>query len=67
MVRNRVKRLIREAFRAMRSLFGDSADIVVIVRSPSDTWNLAQVVSEWNWARERIVRTIERLSLARQA
>ena len=66
-VRNRVKRLVREAFRAMRSQFGDRVDVVVIARSLESPWGLSDVTSEWKAASERIMRLIARLSLARPA
>lgn len=63
-IRNRVKRLVREAFRAMRAQFGDRIDVVVIARSPKDHWRLSDVISEWETASERIMRNVERLVLA---
>jgi ribonuclease P protein component len=45
--RNRVKRLLREAFRQQRSLFPDACDLVVIAKSGSPTTlTLADVVHE---------------------
>ena len=66
-VRNRVKRLVREAFRANRSQFGDRVDVVVIARSLRVPWGLADVTSEWRAASERIMKLITRLVLARPA
>lgn len=65
--RNRVKRLIREAFRATRGQFGYWADVVVIARSRRQTWGLADVVSEWRAASDRIMKLSARLGLARPA
>jgi hypothetical protein len=50
----------------MRSSFGGDVDIVVIARSPKNTWGLAEVIAEWNSACERIVRIIAHLALARR-
>jgi ribonuclease P protein component len=45
--RNRVKRLLREAFRQQRSLFPDACDLVVIAKSGSSTTlSLADVSRE---------------------
>jgi ribonuclease P protein component len=66
-VRNRVKRLIREAFRATRSQFGCRADVVVIARSRRESWRTADVISEWRAASDRIMKLVERLGLARPA
>jgi ribonuclease P protein component len=66
-VRNRVKRLIREAFRVTRHQFGDRVDLVVIARSFEQPPSLFSVASEWIAASERIVRLVARLGLARPA
>ena len=66
-VRNRVKRLVREAFRATRDQFGDRVDVVVIARSFEQAPGLAEVTSEWIAASERIMRLVARLGLARPA
>ena len=49
-VRNRAKRLVREAFRSSRDLFSPGTDVVVIVRRPLEESKLADVVSEWRRA-----------------
>ncbi len=54
-VRNRQKRLIREAFRATRTLWADGIDVVVIATVPS-TGKLDAVVAEWLAFRPRIER-----------
>ena len=54
-VRNRAKRLLREAFRATRDLWASDLDLVVIVKSVSPGMALAQVVVEWRRA-ERAIR-----------
>lgn len=66
-VRNRVKRLIREAFRATRGLFGCRADVVVIARSCREPWGTPEVIAEWKAASDRIMKLVERLGLARPA
>jgi ribonuclease P protein component len=63
-VRSRAKRLIREAFRATRTLWPAGIDVVVIVkRSPGDS-KLESVVSEWEAARPQIERKIRSLLAA---
>jgi ribonuclease P protein component len=46
-VRNRAKRLVREAFRATRDLWADDVDLVVIVRRVEATLSLGTAVEEW--------------------
>ena len=59
-VRNRAKRLVREAFRATRQLFSPGIDVVVIVRRPLEGMKLEHVCSEW-LSSERVLgkRTVE--------
>ena len=64
-VRNRVKRLVREAFRATYVQFGDRIDVVVIARSLKQPWGLYDVTSEWKAASERIMRLASRLVILR--
>lgn len=47
-VRNRAKRLTREAFRATRELWPDDIDVVIVVRRPTGAAKLADVVAEWH-------------------
>jgi len=54
-VRNRAKRLVREAFRATREIFLPGIDVVVIVRRPLDGMKLDDVRNEW-LSREDLVR-----------
>jgi ribonuclease P protein component len=61
--RNRAKRLVREAFRAVRSSW-PAADVVVIVRQGLGSRKLDDVVAEWQAARSRIVRRFAELSAA---
>jgi len=49
-VRNRAKRLVREAFRSSRDLFRPGIDVIVIVRRPLAPSKLSDVVSEWRAA-----------------
>jgi ribonuclease P protein component len=53
--RNRAKRLVREAFRALRGTW-PPVDVVVIVRQGLGDSTLGDVVSEWQAARGRILR-----------
>lgn len=53
-VRNRAKRLVREAFRATRDLWPDGIDLVVIVRWMEPSVNLAMVEREWRGAARAI-------------
>jgi ribonuclease P protein component len=50
-VRNRAKRLVREAFRATRELWMSGIDLVVIVRRSLDKMKLADVEQEWRSVR----------------
>jgi ribonuclease P protein component len=60
-VRNRAKRVVREAFRATRSLWPSPMDLVVIVRRPLSSTSLGEVVDEWRGAAPRIVRRYNEL------
>lgn len=55
--RNRAKRLIREAFRAVFSELPAALDIVVIVRKPLGERKLVAILSEWQRALPRIRRS----------
>ena len=46
-VRNRAKRLVREAYRATRAIWRAGVDVVVVVRKPLGRTKLADVVAEW--------------------
>lgn len=59
--RNRAKRLVREAFRALRGTW-PAVDMVVIVRQGLGNRTLSDVVSEWQAARGRILRRYAELS-----
>jgi ribonuclease P protein component len=60
-VRNRAKRLVREAFRATRELWPTGADIVVIVRGALTTMKLNDVVREWEAARGSLTARLDRV------
>jgi ribonuclease P protein component len=55
-VRNRAKRLVREAFRATHDLWAPDVDLVVIVRKVSQGLALAEVVGEWRDAEKAVRR-----------
>jgi len=55
-VRNRAKRVVREAFRATSDLFRDGIDLVVIVRAPLGDTRLGEVIDEWRAAGAAISR-----------
>lgn len=57
-LRNRAKRLVREAFRATRSLWATAIDVVVIVRHFDGQKKLDEVVAEWLKARDKIQRQV---------
>jgi ribonuclease P protein component len=58
-IRNRAKRLVREAFRATRQLWMPGIDVVVIVRRPLEGMKLEDVRSEWT-SRAELVQKRER-------
>lgn len=58
-VRNRAKRLVREAFRTTRDLFASGLDVVVVVRRPLAELKLGDVVAEWREAARAIARRTE--------
>jgi ribonuclease P protein component len=59
--RNRAKRLVREAFRAVRSSWPQELDLVVIVRGGLGNRKLDDVVAEWQQAKGRIIRRFAEL------
>lgn len=63
MVRNRAKRLVREAFRATRELWPPGVDVVVVVRRFQLHSKLEDVVNEWR----SVTSKLERHALALQA
>jgi ribonuclease P protein component len=60
-VRNRAKRLIREAFRTTRELWPPELDLVVIVKRSLDDAKLDGVVAEFHAARAQIERKLAQL------
>ncbi len=57
--RNRMKRLIREAFRATRDLWAAGLDVVVVARASPTGLDLARVVQEWRAASATLARKSE--------
>lgn len=57
--RNRLKRLVRAAFRELEGLLPDGHDLVVICRQAGDL-DLRQVVAEWTRVRARLIKLLER-------
>lgn len=58
-VRNRAKRLIREAFRRTQELWPADIDVVVIARQPPGMMKMQEVIAEWEHARKWIMKRIE--------
>jgi ribonuclease P protein component len=65
-VRNRAKRLIREAFRATRELWPADVDVVVIARRSLSGAGLAEVVAEWKAASRTIEKQVSEARRARE-
>ena len=61
MARNRAKRLVRAAFRALPGLLEPGIDLVVIVRRPLGELRLADVIAEWNGATGKLAERIRGL------
>lgn len=62
-VRNRAKRLVREAFRATStSLWTDAVDVIVVVRHVEQDTRLQTVIAEWESARARLNACVKLLS-----
>jgi ribonuclease P protein component len=57
-VRNRAKRLVREAFRATRDLWPGGVDVVVIVRSFRLDSKLEDVIGEWRSVTSKLARHV---------
>jgi ribonuclease P protein component len=65
-VRNRAKRVVREAFRATRDLWQDDVDVVVIVRRSTASMKLRDVVGEWRRREQSLRRRIEEARIDRE-
>ena len=65
-VRNRAKRLVREAFRATRELWQSDVDVVVIVRKPTGSMRLRDVVDEWRRHERPVCRQTEEARIDRE-
>ena len=63
-VRNRAKRLVREAFRATSGMWPPSLELVVIIRKSSANHTLATVVREWLRAEPKLRRRWQELCAA---
>lgn len=60
-IRNRAKRLVREAFRATRDLWPGGVDVVVVVRSFEQESKLGDVVAEWRSVASKLARQVQGL------
>ncbi|MFZ5893086.1 MAG: ribonuclease P protein component [Myxococcota bacterium] len=58
-VRSRIRRVVREAYRATRDLFPPDVDVVVIVKRAPKELGLAQVIAEFRNARGILLRRID--------
>jgi ribonuclease P protein component len=56
-VRNRAKRLIREAFRRCPELWSSDVDLIVIVKRPLERMKTDDVMAEWRAGRSWITRS----------
>lgn len=65
-VRNRAKRLVREAFRATRDQWPAGIDLVVIVRKLEANSTLGDVVDEWRQLASKVARQAQALHRAGQ-
>ena len=52
--RNRIKRLVREAFRRNRQLFPDSEDVVFIAKRGAGDIDYDSLLSELQWAAKKL-------------
>jgi ribonuclease P protein component len=65
-VRSRIRRLVREAFRATRDLFPSDLDLVVIVKSAPPDFKLAHVIAEWRSAKGQLGKRLEEARAVRR-
>jgi ribonuclease P protein component len=66
-VRNRAKRLVREAFRSTRDLWLPGIDLVVIVKKALVGMRLDDVVEEWRRATASLLRSMDQAQRAQRA
>jgi len=66
-VRNRIKRLVREAFRQNPDLFPGDVDVVVIARQIPESMCLSEVIAEWRAAEKPLRARVEQARRARAA
>jgi ribonuclease P protein component len=59
-IRNRVKRLAREAYRETFSLWPKDAELVVVARRWDPNLRMQDVVAEWRSAEPRIINALSR-------
>jgi len=67
-VRNRIKRIVRECFRRTRGLFPDGIDVVVVARAGAEALSQGQADAEWEGvrpylqkrARQALARAVEK-------
>lgn len=59
--RNRAKRLLREAFRLRKALFGPGIDVIAIAFEPLPTLGLADVLRDLDGAAREIARRVRSL------
>ena len=64
--RNRLKRLVREAFRATEGFLPAGFDLIVICKKDSPHLGCADVLAEWRRERHRIERCAQQLSKRRE-
>jgi len=60
-IRNRMKRLAREAYRATYSLWPDDAELVLVARRWEASLRTQDIETEWRNARPRILNALERI------
>jgi ribonuclease P protein component len=65
-VRARIRRLVREAFRTTRDLFPADLDLVVIVKSVPPGFKLADVIGEWRSAARQLGKRLDEARAARR-
>jgi ribonuclease P protein component len=57
-VRNRIRRLLREAFRALHDELPKDLDLVVIVKRAPQDFTLAKVLAEWHSASRQLEKRL---------